>query len=51
MGGGQQTGGVAFGAHVGGFVAGWLLIRVLARPPEDRQRFRQRPRFFDDHWG
>ena len=37
---GQSTGGVAFFAHVGGFVAGLLLVRLLldpgARRPRDR---------------
>ena len=44
LGGGSQAGGVAYGAHVGGFVAGVLLIKVFAvgrepylwRPPARR---------------
>jgi membrane associated rhomboid family serine protease len=43
--GGGDTGGVAVWAHVGGFLAGYLLIRVLgARPPEPPRR---RPAFMD----
>src|SRR3954451_7755376 len=30
FGGGSQTGGVAYAAHVGGFIAGLLLVRVFA---------------------
>jgi membrane associated rhomboid family serine protease len=30
--GGQETGGVAFGAHVGGFLAGLILIKLFRRP-------------------
>jgi len=46
----DQGGGVAFAAHVGGFVAGLLLIRMMAprRPP--RFPTYERPRFFDDNW-
>jgi membrane associated rhomboid family serine protease len=50
LGGGSQTGGVAFGAHVGGFVAGWLLIRLTGARREDQFRDYRRPRFFDDNW-
>ena len=47
----QQSGGVAFAAHVGGFAAGWVLIRVLAAGGRsDGPRYDQRPRFFDDNW-
>jgi membrane associated rhomboid family serine protease len=28
----METGGVAFWAHIGGFVAGLLLIRLFAKP-------------------
>jgi rhomboid family protein len=43
--GGGDTGGVAVWAHVGGFLAGYLLIRVLgSRPPEPPRR---RPAFMD----
>jgi membrane associated rhomboid family serine protease len=30
FGGGSQVGGVAYGAHIGGFVAGLLLVRIFA---------------------
>ncbi|MBI3910341.1 MAG: rhomboid family intramembrane serine protease [Armatimonadetes bacterium] len=42
LGGGmiQDGGGVAYAAHIGGFAAGWLLIRLMA-PPE-----RRRPRYY-----
>jgi membrane associated rhomboid family serine protease len=29
--GGGQAGGVAYGAHIGGFLAGLLLVKVFAR--------------------
>jgi len=45
----QQRGGVAFAAHVGGFAAGLVLIRLLA-PRPSRPRSDARPRFFDDNW-
>jgi membrane associated rhomboid family serine protease len=51
LGGAAESGGVAFGAHVGGFVAGWLLIRLFAARNQYRYQLRERPRFFDDHWG
>lgn len=35
MGAGMQNGGVAFFAHIGGFVAGFLLVKQL-RPPRNR---------------
>jgi len=50
LGGRPDAGGVAFGAHVGGFIAGWLLIRVMAPPREPRPRYTTRPRYFDDNW-
>lgn len=39
----HQAGGVAFGAHVGGFVLGWLLVRLfhVHRPPGPRYRLRE----------
>ena len=38
LGSGSKAGGVAYGAHVGGFIAGLLLIKVfeIGRPPPDR---------------
>jgi membrane associated rhomboid family serine protease len=30
LGGGSQAGGVAYGAHIGGFIAGLVLIRPFA---------------------
>jgi membrane associated rhomboid family serine protease len=50
LGGAAETGGVAFGAHVGGFVAGWLLIRLLVPRNPWRDPYSRRPRYFDDHW-
>jgi len=37
LGGGSQAGGVAYAAHIGGFVAGLALIKVfeIGRPPSD----------------
>jgi membrane associated rhomboid family serine protease len=32
--GGSEAGGVAFWAHIGGFVAGALLIKLFARPDD-----------------
>jgi membrane associated rhomboid family serine protease len=45
LGKGGASGGVAFMAHVGGFVAGILLV-FLFRNPQERQRFRRDP----DYW-
>ncbi len=28
----DQGGGVAYGAHIGGFIAGVVLVRLFARP-------------------
>ena len=38
LGSGAKAGGVAYGAHIGGFIAGLLLIKVfeIGRPPPDR---------------
>ncbi len=43
------TGGVAYAAHVGGFVVGWLLIRILGAHPHRREerRYERRPEFMD----
>ena len=46
----EQGGGVAFAAHVGGFVAGLLLIRLMATRRQPQVRTYERPRFFDDNW-
>lgn len=46
----QESGGVAFAAHVGGFAAGWVLIQLLAGRLRNRPRYSERPRFFDDNW-
>lgn len=35
----QQTGGVAYGAHVGGFIAGLVLSFVLGRSPSSRAAY------------
>ena len=37
---GQNMGGVAFFAHIGGFVAGFIGVRMLARKPNPRAGFR-----------
>ena len=44
LGGAQQTGGVAFAAHVGGFIAGWVLVRFMGTRPADRYPDVRRPR-------
>jgi membrane associated rhomboid family serine protease len=36
--GGRQMGGIAYAAHVGGFLAGLLLVRLFATPGTERQR-------------
>jgi membrane associated rhomboid family serine protease len=43
LGGGSQTGGVAYGAHIGGFIAGLILIRpfTLGVSPHSGYRVRQ----------
>jgi membrane associated rhomboid family serine protease len=46
----QSQGGVAFGAHVGGFAAGWILIQMLAGRRREPPPYIQRPRFIDDNW-
>ena len=46
----EQGGGVAFAAHVGWFVAGLLLIRLMATRRQPQVRTYERPRFFDDNW-
>ncbi len=53
---GQNGGGVAFFAHLGGFVAGLLLVRLLLdrqarRPPDRWTGFRPRPRQTADRGG
>jgi len=45
-----EQGGVAFAAHVGGFVAGLLLIRLMAPRRQPRFRTYEQPKFFDDQW-
>jgi membrane associated rhomboid family serine protease len=37
LGRGAQEGGVAYAAHIGGFVAGVLLVKLFARPPRERR--------------
>jgi len=44
---GRQAGGVAYAAHIGGFVLGWLLIRLLAAGPRPPQRRAHRPSDYD----
>jgi membrane associated rhomboid family serine protease len=46
VGGRPDAGGVAFWAHVGGFIAGYVLIRFFARPRREPPRYR-RPSFMD----
>jgi membrane associated rhomboid family serine protease len=44
LGAGTQRGGVAYAAHIGGFVAGWLLVRLFDRGPVPaRLRVRGQP--------
>ena len=38
FGGAARGGGVAFFAHIGGFIAGWLLVRIMGRRPRWRTR-------------
>jgi membrane associated rhomboid family serine protease len=40
LGGGSQAGGVAYAAHVGGFVAGLILVKMFGagRPVQGRRR-------------
>jgi membrane associated rhomboid family serine protease len=44
--GGAETGGVAFMAHVGGFVFGYLVVRLMGGPRREPPRYR-RPSFMD----
>jgi membrane associated rhomboid family serine protease len=48
LGGAPSSGGVAFGAHVGGFLCGWLLTRLFQNRPPSEDRYYPRPRFFDE---
>lgn len=48
---GQESGGVAFAAHVGGFAAGWVLIHWLAADRRSsRPRYTPPPPYFNDDW-
>ena len=38
LGGGSQAGGVAYAAHVGGFIAGLILIKMFARGAASTRR-------------
>jgi membrane associated rhomboid family serine protease len=38
--GGEESGGVAYAAHIGGFIAGIILVKLFARQPE--QSYKQR---------
>lgn len=40
-------GGVAYAAHVGGFIAGWILIRLMEPSSSGPTRWRERPDFMD----
>jgi membrane associated rhomboid family serine protease len=46
-----QAGGVAFFAHIGGFVMGLVLVRLLRRPPEDREPAEPAVRPPPQRWG
>ena len=50
--GGEETGGVAFWAHVGGFVAGAILVKLFARPEdvEAHRRAQWQPRRAATRW-
>lgn len=39
LGGGSQEGGVAYGAHIGGFIAGLVLIKLFDRGARTRQSY------------
>ncbi|MBD0294196.1 MAG: rhomboid family intramembrane serine protease, partial [Flavisolibacter sp.] len=43
--GGEETGGIAYAAHIGGFVAGLLLVKLFENPrlvlPQKRKSFWQ----------
>ncbi len=41
-----HTGGVAWWAHIGGFVAGMLLLGLFQKPPEKRRVYAYRPRTY-----
>ncbi len=36
--GGEEAGGVAYAAHIGGFVAGFILVKFFANRPSDKER-------------
>jgi membrane associated rhomboid family serine protease len=38
LGGGSQAGGVAYAAHIGGFVAGLVLVKLFAERKARRRR-------------
>jgi membrane associated rhomboid family serine protease len=43
-----QHGGVAYAAHVGGFVAGWLVVHIMGvRPRPPRHHYRERQDYVD----
>ncbi len=43
LGSGSQQGGVAYAAHIGGFISGLALIKIfeIGRPPTDRYYTRE----------
>lgn len=43
-----EGGGVAYAAHIGGFVFGWLAIRFMARPEPRRPRYYGPPTYWDE---
>ncbi|MFW6115866.1 MAG: rhomboid family intramembrane serine protease [Chloroflexota bacterium] len=45
-----QSGGVAWWAHIGGFVFGLVVIRLIASPPKTHYAGRHHP-WGDDRWG
>jgi membrane associated rhomboid family serine protease len=45
---GQETGGVAYLAHIGGFIAGFVLIKLFGANPPGRSEDRYRPRYVQD---
>jgi membrane associated rhomboid family serine protease len=44
---GNETGGVAYMAHIGGFIAGFVLIKLFGGQPP-RERYSYRPRYVRD---
>ncbi len=50
LGSGSQAGGVAYAAHIGGFIAGLALIKIftIGRPAAPAGEYRPRPRYYEE---